>query len=120
MSKTKVFYLLCVTFLVVTVLVVLLCISRLTKIDVAVKDGTEDKLEQYVNEFIATVFDEPVQIREKEKLHYKGGETALLYHLSPEGYILIEPNECKVIEFSMSAAYSYRENEISELPGNKL
>ena len=73
---------------------------------------------QYVNSFIAAVSDEPVQISDKKILYNEeGGTAALLYELSPEGYIVVEPNDCEVIEFSLANAYPYVDNEINYYNG---
>lgn len=93
----------------------LFCNIQTVKIDAAT---TDDKVGQYVNSFIAAVSDEPVQISDKRILYNEEGETAaLLYELSPKGYIVIEPNECEVIEFSLANAYPYVENEINYYNG---
>lgn len=92
----------------------LLCNMQSVKIDAAIKD---DKVRQYVKSFIAEC-DESIQIRDKKILYNEEGETAaFLYNLYPEGYIVIEPRECKVIEYSLSNAYPYVDNVVNYYNG---
>lgn len=67
--------------------------------------------------FVPAVSEKPV-IRDKKILYNEeGGTAAFLYELSPEGYLVLEPNECKVIEYSFSNAYPYVENGMNYYNG---
>lgn len=100
--------------IVLLICALLLCNMQAVKVNAAVKD---DEVEQYVESFIAEC-DESIQISDKKILYNEeGGTAALLYELSPVGYIVIEPNACKVVEYSLSNAYPYVANEMNYYNG---
>ncbi len=78
---------------------------------------TEDAVDQYVEVYVAE-YDESIKICNKEILYNEEEEeTAILYQLFPEGYIVIEPDDYRIIEYSWSVDYPFIEDEINYYNG---
>lgn len=66
-----------------------------------------DAVDQYVESYVAE-YGKSIRIGNKERLYNeKGEETAILYQLVPNGYMVVNPDNCRIIEYSFSVNYPF-------------
>lgn len=91
---------------VVAMVLILFSANSLEAYAAEVKDTTDN----YVKTFLAEQ-DKKVIIYNKAPLFNEKEEVvAILYQLLPAGYLVIEPETCRIVEYSWNIEYPYEEN----------